>query len=71
MAEENGSITQIQKMVSEENEDKYIKCSCCKSNYINDNETIIKNFGYNKLKERFKTCVKCKDQKKKTKITKR
>ena len=52
MAEENGSITQIQTMASEENEDKYIKCSCCKSKYVNDNETIVKMFGYNRMQKK-------------------
>ena len=65
MAEENGSITQIQKMVSEENEDNYITCSCCKSKYINDNETIVKMFGYNRMQKRYKTCLTCRTKKKK------
>ena len=39
--------------------DKYIKCSKCRCKYINDDEHIKKDFGYNRLEERFKTCVKC------------
>ena len=39
--------------------DKYIKCSKCRCKYINDDEHIKRDFGYNRLEERFKTCVKC------------
>ena len=39
--------------------DKYIKCSTCKCKYINDNAHILNDFGYNRLDERYKTCVKC------------
>ena len=39
--------------------DKYTKCSKCRCKYINDDEHIKKEFGYNRLEERFKTCVKC------------
>lgn len=46
--------------MAEQNEcDKYIKCSKCRCKYINDDEHIKKDFGYNRLEERFKTCVKC------------
>ncbi len=38
---------------------KYIKCSKCKCKYINDDEHIKKDFGYNRMNERYKTCVKC------------
>ena len=43
-------------------ENKYIKCSTCKCKYLNDNEHIKKEFGYNRLNERLKTCVKCRDK---------
>ena len=39
-----------------------IKCSRCNHKYdINDDEIYI-YFGYNKLNERFKCCVKCRTQ---------
>ena len=31
----------------------------CKSKYINDEEHINKDFGYTRLEEIYKTCVKC------------
>ena len=46
-------------MTEEPGNDKYIKCSQCKCKYIHDDEHIINEFGYNRLVERFKTCVKC------------
>jgi hypothetical protein len=46
--------------MTEANEDnKYIKCTNCKCKYINDDENIKKDFGFNRLNEKFKTCVKC------------
>ena len=46
-------------MTEESNKDKYIICSKCKGKYINDEEHISKDFGYTRLEERYKTCVKC------------
>jgi hypothetical protein len=46
-------------MAEHSGEDKYIKCSKCKCKYINDDEHIKADFGYNRLNERFKTCTKC------------
>ena len=46
-------------MTEEHNKDKYIICSGCKSKYINDEEHISNDFGYTRLEERCKTCVKC------------
>ena len=43
--------------------DKYIKCSRCVRNFINDNEHLKNEFGYNRLEERFKTCVQCRGNK--------
>ena len=51
-------------MAEESNNDKYIICSKCKCKYINDEEHISKYFGYNRLGEQFKTCVKCRDKNK-------
>ena len=41
--------------------DKHIKCSRCNCKYMNDNEHIKHDFGYNRLEERYKTCVKCRE----------
>ena len=40
----------------------YIKCSKCRCKYINDEEHIKHDFGYNRLEERFKTCVKFRER---------
>ena len=42
--------------------DKYINCSRCKCKYINDDEHIKLDFGYNRLNVRFKTCNTCRDK---------
>ena len=44
--------------------DKYIKCSKCRCKYINSDDSIKKDFGYNRLNERYKTCVICRDKQK-------
>ena len=49
----------IQKMTEENRDDKYIKCARCKCKFLNGEDNITKDFGYNRLNERFKTCVKC------------
>ena len=36
-----------------------MKCSRCKCKYINDDDNIKVDFGYNRLNVRFKICVKC------------
>ena len=46
-------------MTEEGKNDKYIICSKCRSKYINDEEHINKDFGYTRLEERYKTCVRC------------
>ena len=46
-------------MAEESKNDKYIICSKCRSKYINDEEHITKDFGYTRLEERYKTCVRC------------
>ena len=43
-------------MAEESKDDKYIRCSKCRSKYINDEEHISKDFGYTRLEERCKTC---------------
>ncbi len=44
-------------------ETKYIKCGACKCKYINDDEHIKTDFGYNRLEVQYKTCVKCREKK--------
>ena len=46
-------------MTEQSEADKYIKCSKCKCKYINDAEHIKQDFGFNRLEEKIKTCVKC------------
>ena len=46
-------------MAEESNNDKYIRCSKCGSKHINDEDHISTDFGYTRLEERYKTCVKC------------
>ena len=41
-----------------------IKCSVCKCKYVNDDEHIQADFGYNARNERYKTCIKCRTKKK-------
>ena len=40
-----------------------IKCSNCRCKFINDDEHIKSDFGYNRLGERFKCCLKCREKK--------
>ena len=42
--------------------DKYVKCSKCRCKYINDDDHIKNDFGYNRLNERYKTCVTCREK---------
>ena len=42
--------------------DKYIKCAVCTCKHTNDDIHIKIDFGYNRLNERYKTCVKCRDK---------
>ena len=44
--------------------DQYIICSRCKCKYINDDKHIESDFGFNRLGERYKSCVKCRKQRK-------
>ena len=48
-------------MTNIDNQDinKYIKCSRCHMKFINDDEHIKNDFGYNRLNERYKNCIKC------------
>ena len=46
-------------MTEQANDDKHIKCSSCKCKYHNNDESIKDNFGFKRLGERYKCCVKC------------
>ena len=39
-------------------QDKFIKCSKCKCKYINDDQHLQIDFGFNRLNVRYKCCVK-------------
>ena len=49
-------------MAEQSGEDKFIRCSKCKCKYINDYEHIKKDFGYTRLEEQYKTCIKCRNK---------
>ena len=49
-------------MTEQDSKDKYIKCSRCKCKYINDDNHNKTDFGYNRLNERYKTCVTCRER---------
>ena len=51
-------------MAEESKHDNYIICSKCKCKYINDEEHISNDFGYTRLEERYKTCVRCRKRNK-------
>ena len=50
-------------MTEEAKNIKCIMCSDCSSKYIHDEEHINNDFGYTRLEERYKTCVKCRARK--------
>ena len=52
-------------MSEQTKQDKYIKCKGCKCKYINDEEHIKQDFGYDRLGEKNKSCVKCRNKSKK------
>ena len=51
-------------MAEENKNDTHIRCSKCKSEYINDEEHISKDFGYTMLEDIYKTWVKCRGRSK-------
>jgi hypothetical protein len=51
-------------MAEKNRECKYIKCSRCNCKYLNNDYSILKDFGHNRLYEPFKTCRKCRENKK-------
>jgi len=48
--------------MTEQQDDKYIKCTACWCKYINDDEHIKNDFGYNRIEERYRTCIKCRER---------
>ncbi len=46
-------------MTEQGDDNKYINCSRCRMNYHNTYDSIKEHFGYNRLGERFKICMKC------------
>ena len=46
-----------------------LKCAVCKCKYIDDDEHIKVDFGYNILKERYKSCVKCRGRNERVRAT--
>lgn len=44
-----------------ESDDKFISCSRCHIKYHNTSESITKNFGYKRLGDRYKLCIKCRN----------
>ena len=46
-------------MAEPDNDDKHIKCFKCKCKYLNHDESIKDNFGFKRLGDRYKCCVKC------------
>ena len=44
--------------------EEFVKCSKCKSKYINDEEHVKTDFGYNRLGVKYKSCAKCRDKSK-------
>ena len=51
-------------MTDQNREDQYIKCSRCNMKYINTDDNMKKDFGYNRLNQRYKTCIKCRNDRK-------
>lgn len=49
-------------MAEQNKQDKYIKCTCCKCKYHNDEEHVKQDFGYNRLGKQLKTCVTCRNR---------
>ena len=49
-------------MTETDSKDQYIKCARCKCKYINDDKHIENDFGFNRLGERYKSCVKCRNK---------
>ena len=50
-------------MTEQGDDNKYITCSRCVRKFINDDDHTKNEFGYNRLEERFETCVQCRDKK--------
>ena len=44
-------------MTEQGNDNTYINCSGCKMKYHNNYDSIKEHFGYNRLNEKYKTCI--------------
>ena len=42
--------------------EQFVKCSRCACKYHNNEENIKQDFGFKRLGERYKLCVKCRDK---------
>ena len=49
-------------MTEDSSKEQYVKCSRCKKKFINDDEHIKTDFGFNRLGVKYKTCVTCRDR---------
>ena len=49
-------------MTDDNGHNEYIKCNSCKCKYINDEEHLKTDFGYNRLGKMYKSCVKCRQR---------
>ena len=49
-------------MTEQQGTDNYIKCGMCKCKYINDDNHIQCDFGFNRLGARYKTCINCRSR---------
>ena len=51
-------------MTEQDKDDTHIKCVTCKCKYHNNDESIKDNFGFKRLGEMYKCCVKCRTKRK-------
>ena len=51
----------MSKTIKHESEDKFIACSRCHIKHHNTPESISQNFGYKRLGDRYKLCIKCRN----------
>ena len=49
-------------MAHEDNKPKYLYCSGLGKNYINDDEHVKQDFGYDRLGRRYKSCAQCRER---------
>ena len=49
-------------MATQSEQGKYIKCKGCNCKYINDDEHVKQDVGYNRLGKQLNSCVTCRNQ---------